>query len=234
MNSPELKVPATNVCPKNHSEAARRNGRHFARYLFAAQYAGGKRILDAACGTGFGTGYLALQAKSVTGLDINECRVEWAKAKFAAANTQFSIHDLHDKIDCSEAFGLITSFETLEHVDDPAKCLANMAEVLETNGVAMISVPNGTKELLAGDRKTYHRRHFSREQFAALLTERFDLVKPHSQVYKKGLRHFFRKLTGQGSHHALGYRFVSGFNENAKTWLAICTGPRKTAISSDG
>ena len=40
---------------------------HLARYAFAARLARGKRVLDIACGAGYGSAELARSAASVTG-----------------------------------------------------------------------------------------------------------------------------------------------------------------------
>jgi len=44
---------------------------HQARYAFAARLARKKRVLDAGCGTGYGTAALACQARDVLGIDIS-------------------------------------------------------------------------------------------------------------------------------------------------------------------
>jgi cyclopropane fatty-acyl-phospholipid synthase-like methyltransferase len=45
---------------------------HLHRYAFAAQLVKGKRVLDLACGEGYGSNMLAQEAESVIGLDIDE------------------------------------------------------------------------------------------------------------------------------------------------------------------
>jgi 2-polyprenyl-3-methyl-5-hydroxy-6-metoxy-1,4-benzoquinol methylase len=220
-------VLGTEVCPRDFAEAARRHGRHFARYLLAVGMARGRRVLDAACGSGFGSAYLATAAESVLGADLDERMLELARANYAGPNLRFLRHDLHEPLPAGETFDLVCSFETLEHVRDPRAALAVLAAALDDDGVAMVSVPNGAKELRDGRRKEYHQTHFSAGELAAMLDERFEAVEPFSQVYRKGPGHYARKLLGRGGHHARGYRFEPGFADTAKTWLAVCRGPRR-------
>ena len=43
---------------------------HFHRYVFAREMVRGKRVLDAACGEGYGSALLASAASSVEGLSL--------------------------------------------------------------------------------------------------------------------------------------------------------------------
>jgi 2-polyprenyl-3-methyl-5-hydroxy-6-metoxy-1,4-benzoquinol methylase len=44
---------------------------HWHRYHFAARWCEGKRVLDVACGEGYGSALLARGASRVTGVDIS-------------------------------------------------------------------------------------------------------------------------------------------------------------------
>ena len=46
-------------------------GEHVARYVFALQFVENKRVLDIACGTGYGLATLKKTAASVTGVDVD-------------------------------------------------------------------------------------------------------------------------------------------------------------------
>ena len=54
---------------------------HYQRYRLAAQLVKGKKVLDAACGEGYGSSLLAEEAEEVTGLDIDKEAVENANHK---------------------------------------------------------------------------------------------------------------------------------------------------------
>jgi 2-polyprenyl-3-methyl-5-hydroxy-6-metoxy-1,4-benzoquinol methylase len=230
----EKDVLGTTICPTTFDQAARRHGRGFARYVFATQYAAAKRVIDAACGGGFGSAYLAERATSVLGLDLDDEMLRIARESFRRDNLEFRRHDLNHPIEPHRRFDLVTSFETLEHVRDPQQCLRNLTSVLADDGMALISVPNGDKELAAGDTKDYHERHFSAGEFETLLRQAFEEVHPHSQVYHKGLKHYACKLIGRTAHHADNYRFPAGFDPAAKTWLAVCRGVRRSSTGPSG
>ncbi|MCE5280036.1 MAG: class I SAM-dependent methyltransferase [Planctomycetaceae bacterium] len=219
-------VLSTAVRPPDFRMAARRHGRHFARYLLAARQAKGTRVLDAACGSGFGAGYLAATAQFVLGLDLDEEVLTHARTHYLAPNVRFDMHDLHEPLPASHRpFDVLTCFETLEHVRDPRLCLTNLAAALCDQAVAFISVPNGAKELADQADKPYHQVHFTAAQFQQLLAGRFEQVEPFSEVYRKDWRHYLSRLIGQGRHHARNYAFTPGFDDRAKTWLAICHRP---------
>ena len=216
----------TTVLPADLHQAARRHGRALSRYLLARSLAAGKRVLDAACGGGYGSACLAAVAANVLGVDLDDPMLRHASKHFSAPNLEFRKHDLHEPLAGAGPFDLITLFEALEHVADPSLCLARLASSLAQGGTAIISVPNGTKEARDAAAKTYHPRQFSADDFRKLLEARFEQVELLSQVYHKGPGHYLRKLVG-GGHHASNYRFEKGLSDSAKTWLAICRRPRR-------
>ncbi len=220
-------VLGTPIRPTRLSRAASQHGRHMARYMLARRYAKGKRCLDIACGSGFGSAYLAEVAESVVGMDLDPEMIKFADRYYARQNVEFRQGDLHESI-ADGPFDLVTSFETLEHVRDSVRCLEVLAASLTSNGIAVISVPNGAKEQRRAGGKSYHQKQFTADEFEALLVQRFARVDLYSQFYHRGLRHYVRRLLGRRSHHASSYRFVYGLSDEAKTWLAICKHPRTT------
>lgn len=220
-------VLGTEVRPADLATAARQHGRHFARYLLAGQFAAGQRVVDAACGSGYGAAYMATTAAFVLGLDLDQKLLAYAEATWRAPNLKFQSHDLHEPIRLGEPAGLVTSFETLEHVRDPHRCLFNLATALAGDGLAIVSVPNGTKELRSGRTKEYHQTHLTAEEFRHLLNERFEWVEERSQVFRSSLGYRLAKFLGRKGHPATCYRFVPGFLDDAKTWLALCRRVRR-------
>ena len=212
------------IAPEDLSEAAKRCGRHFARYLYAIRFAESKRVLDIACGAGYGAAKLAEAAAEVVGMDIDEDRLQIARDRFSGPNVSFLSHYLHEPLP-EGPFELITCFETLEHVSDPARCASNLAGGLTSDGLAIISVPNGILEAAKGG-KRYHPNQFTDESFPALLNAEFEQVELFSQIYQRSLSHYVRKLFG-GKHHASNYRFVPGLDVKAKGWTASCHKPRQ-------
>jgi 2-polyprenyl-3-methyl-5-hydroxy-6-metoxy-1,4-benzoquinol methylase len=215
------------VFPSDFPTASRKFGRHFARYLYAARYAGGKKVLDAGCGGGYGAAYLAQSAAGVLAVDLNPTWIERCKSFFSAGNLEYRLFDLQQAASLPGPFDLITCFEVMEHVGDVAACLRGLAAVLKDDGVALISVPNGELEILAGEKKSFHDTHFTADVLGKALEERFGSVQFFSQVYVKNAMHYLRKLIDRGRHHADNYRFVPGLDRQAKIWMAECRLPKR-------
>src|SRR5262252_5618642 len=90
---------------------------HWHRYQFASAVASGRRVLDAACGEGYGSALLARTAQSVVGLDIDAAAVQHARARYGKqSNLRFEQGDAIALPAFASPFDLIVSFETLEHV----------------------------------------------------------------------------------------------------------------------
>ncbi len=89
------------------------------RYIFANHWTKGKTVIDAATGKGYGAGILlALGAKSVVGIDIDEDGVRDANNLQKSPNCTYQVCDifkLKDNFKENE-FDVCTSIETFEHL----------------------------------------------------------------------------------------------------------------------
>ncbi|MEJ8568210.1 class I SAM-dependent methyltransferase [Elongatibacter sediminis] len=115
---------------------------HLDRYEFAAKYCTGKIVLDAACGTGYGSAILAKSAKHVTGIDIDEMTIEYARSKYGSDNTTFNVGCVELTEIQSDSIDVVVSFETVEHTLCPNSHMIEISRVLSPSGVAVLSVPN--------------------------------------------------------------------------------------------
>jgi 2-polyprenyl-3-methyl-5-hydroxy-6-metoxy-1,4-benzoquinol methylase len=98
---------------------------HIARYNFALQPALNKTVLDAACGTGYGTNILKEAASKVAGVDIDKDTIAYASNLYQ--DIEFGIMDLN-RVFPSEKFDLCVSFETIEHLEKPDAFLQSVAD----------------------------------------------------------------------------------------------------------
>lgn len=164
---------------------------HIERYIFASRYAFNKRVLDIACGVGYGSEILAnAGAKFVVGCDLMEDNIQYAKKNYLAENLEFKCKDAKTYIE-EGAFDLIVCFETIEHVDDCYTVLKNLYNSLIKGGTLIISSPNRkitNPYLRVTDRPSFefHYREYVRDEFYILL-EAFGF----SNIEEYGQRHQF-------------------------------------------
>jgi O-antigen biosynthesis protein len=144
---------------------------HLARYLFAAQLASSRRVLDAACGEGYGTALLSVGARSATGVDVDERTVEHARSRHPGPD--FVAGDVRELPFRDDSFDLAVCFETIEHVPDPERVLAELRRVMAADALLLVSTPNKHQYLVENE---FHEREFFHEEFVALLEARFERV----------------------------------------------------------
>src|SRR5262245_1537807 len=92
---------------------------HLSIYAFAVPFARGAAVLDAGCGTGYGSHYLAERgATSVTAVDASAKAIDFCRRTFARDNLDFRVLDL-EKLDGLPVrhYDLIFSSNVLEHLD---------------------------------------------------------------------------------------------------------------------
>jgi SAM-dependent methyltransferase len=111
--------------------------RHLAVYEWIAQRVHGRRVVDLACGEGYGSAVLAATAKSVVGVDANPEAFEHARAKYPRVTFERNMIELwQGDVDC------VVFLQTIEHIQDPDAMLAHVRELIGPDGVAYVSTPN--------------------------------------------------------------------------------------------
>ncbi|OYX36434.1 MAG: hypothetical protein B7Y99_01470 [Caulobacterales bacterium 32-69-10] len=169
-------------------EPGSRSDAHLMRYHWAARFArAGDRILDAACGMGYGAWLLASQteAAEVLGLDIDEAGIAYARQAFSGLDKlRFEIAGLPEGLArlSENSFDLITSFETLEHVVDPAALLEAFARLLAPGGRVLVSVPNDWSDETGRDPNPYHFDVYDWPKLKALVERDFLLDRAATQT----------------------------------------------------
>lgn len=148
---------------------------HFHRYVFARTHCGGARVLDAACGEGYGSALLAGVSESVVGVDLDEDTIAHARGRYGqAANLEFRVADCTSLPFEDASFDRVVSFETLEHLEAHDALLGEFARVLAPGGVLIISTPDRARYSdERGFENEFHLRELYREEFEALLGAHF-------------------------------------------------------------
>jgi SAM-dependent methyltransferase len=145
------------------------------RYAMAQSLVGGCRVLDYGSGEGYGTATLANHAASVTGVDIDPAAIAHAQAKYVSvANISFEAITDHRLPYPDGSFDVITCFEVIEHVPDPALVIAEIARLLSKDGLLLISTPNKAEYSDKNNYKNeYHLKEFYIEEFRDFLLKHF-------------------------------------------------------------
>lgn len=116
---------------------------HLNRYLTTKQYVRGKRVLDIACGEGYGSKLMKnWGAASVVGVDTSEEALTVANNYFSGEGISFLNHTAEELPFENDSFDVVVSFETVEHLDHPENFLREVARVVKFDGVVLISCPN--------------------------------------------------------------------------------------------
>jgi ubiquinone/menaquinone biosynthesis C-methylase UbiE len=151
---------------------------HWHRYHFAAAFVAGRRVLDVACGEGYGSALLARKAVHVTGVDVSKAAVDHAAATYAAISNLRFVEGSCARLPMEDAsVDVAVSFETLEHITGQAEFMAELARVLKPAGLLLMSCPN---KIEYTDRRQYrnefHVKELYRAELAALVASHF----PHA------------------------------------------------------
>ena len=147
---------------------------HASRYNFAIKCLEGRhpaRILDAACGVGYGAGELAKRlCCPVVGVDRNEHALGIARRAFVHPQVEFVQDECETLVEARRhgPFDAVVSLETLEHLERPAAFLAAVKALLQPGGLLIVSVPNG--EVQTWDWE-FHVQNFNADTFEAMLLE---------------------------------------------------------------
>ncbi|OFV98135.1 MAG: hypothetical protein A3H28_01735 [Acidobacteria bacterium RIFCSPLOWO2_02_FULL_61_28] len=152
---------------------------HRARYWFARRFATGKRVLDAACGTGYGSAMLAETAQSLVGVDVEGDAIEYARQHFGSPHIHFAQSDCLTLPIPDGQFDLVVAFEIIEHLDNAEAFLAELRRVLDPSGLLILSTPN--RLYYTDDRQEinpFHVREFSYPEFEEILRPLF----PHRAI----------------------------------------------------
>ncbi len=121
---------------------------HIARYYFATPYIHG-RVLDIACGTGYGCHMIAKERKreitEVIGVDNDRETIEYANREYNHQKVTYAVEDALDP-DLPARLGLfdtILSFETIEHLEDDRRFVHSLYQMLKPGGTLVLSTPFG-------------------------------------------------------------------------------------------
>jgi SAM-dependent methyltransferase len=163
--------------------------RHLAVYEWIGARVAGLRVIDMACGEGYGSEVLSRSAASVVGLDANPEAHEHARLRYRRQNLSFErgMVELYGE---PAAYDVVVFLQTIEHVQDPAGVLEHFRR-LAPGGVAYISTPNVRTLAPAGHEKSanpWHLREYTAREFAELCRRVFEDVPLFGLFHARKLR----------------------------------------------
>jgi SAM-dependent methyltransferase len=157
---------------------------HLSRYRFAGRFAaGGAKVLDAGCGTGYGTAEFG-GAAQVMAMDISGEAVAHAVRTFGRADVDFLQGACEALPFADESFDLVVAFEVIEHLERWPDLLTEARRVLRPEGILLVSTPNKAyyaEARAAAGPNPYHVREFEYREFECALKAVF----PHVQLWSQ-------------------------------------------------
>jgi SAM-dependent methyltransferase len=165
--------------------------RHLAVYEWIGARVIGGRVIDMACGEGYGSEVLSRGAAEVVGVDANPEAYDHARLRYRRQNLRFErgLVETHGGADGAQ-FDAVVFLQTIEHVQDPTAVLEHFRSLLAPGGIAYVSTPNLLTLAPPGAAKSsnpWHVREYRAHEFDALCRGVF----PHVELL--GLFHA-RKL----------------------------------------
>jgi SAM-dependent methyltransferase len=157
---------------------------HLQRYHFAARFCQGRRVLDAGCGSGYGSEILALNgATSVVGVDQDSTSVDAARSHFSAnGKVRFDVGEIEQ---IGEArFDAVVALELWEHLPQPALLIDAARHCLGKGGLLIVSTPNAlqfSRHPTRPIRNEFHPSEMDYAQATALLRDGFRIVSEWEQ-----------------------------------------------------
>lgn len=125
---------------------------HHHRYILTQPYLEKMKVLDIACGDGYGSYYMSQYANNVVGVDIDKVTINSAKNKYINNNLSFLEGSIIDLPFEDNLFDLIVCFETIEHIKEYDKAIQQIKRVLKNEGLLIMSTPN---KLEYSDKRNY-------------------------------------------------------------------------------
>jgi 2-polyprenyl-3-methyl-5-hydroxy-6-metoxy-1,4-benzoquinol methylase len=172
--------------------------RHLAVYEWIGARVIGKRVLDMACGEGYGSAVLARGAENVVGVDANPEAFEHARARYTVQNLHFE-RGMVENHGEPESYDAVVFLQTIEHVHDPVAVLRHLRSLLADGGVAYVSTPNLLTLAPPGSAKSdnpWHLKEYRAHEFDALCRTVFAYVELLGLFHARKLRLHEHALAG--------------------------------------
>jgi SAM-dependent methyltransferase len=183
--------------------------RHLVVYEWIAARVGGLRVIDMACGEGYGADVLARTAGSVVGVDANPEAHEHARLRYRRPNLRFARELVETFSDPADA---VVFLQTIEHLSDPGSALDHFASLVAVGdgdrgghphepvpdpataaraGTVFVSTPNVLTLAPKGEPRSgnpWHVHEYRVEEFDRLCRDHFREVRMFGLFHARKLR----------------------------------------------
>jgi 2-polyprenyl-3-methyl-5-hydroxy-6-metoxy-1,4-benzoquinol methylase len=164
--------------------------RHLAVYEWIGARVLGARVIDTACGEGYGAEVLSRSAASVVGVDAHPEAHAHARARYVRENLRFE-RGLVETYGERGSYDAVVFLQTIEHVLEPKQVLEHFRWLLAAAGRAYVSTPNVLRLAPLGASRSdnpWHLREYRHEEFRALCESVFESVELLGLFHARKLR----------------------------------------------
>lgn len=153
---------------------------HLSIYSFAVPMCkGGRHVLDAGSGAGYGASYLARHGASVVAYEADPDAVAYARDKYAGDGVEYHIADLNNPLPALDRqFDVVFSSNVFEHIPNVDGLGSECARVVKRDGAVIVAVPpvTGPAAAEADIRNHFHVHHIPPSAWFAKLSRYFTEV----------------------------------------------------------
>jgi|GEM_PF-3175597 ubiquinone/menaquinone biosynthesis C-methylase UbiE len=150
---------------------------HWLRYKFIREHLTTEKVLDIACGSGYGSYYLSLNnGLHVIGADVSSDSINKAKKSYQKDNLQFQVANALSLPFADSSFDAVVSLETIEHfnISDQKLYIVELKRVLKPEGKLWLSTPNAQA---SKHKNPWHLKELSFSELQNLLSSNFKKYK---------------------------------------------------------
>lgn len=182
-------VPEENYWYRRHLVVYEWIAERVAQRTAAGPTGGGpQKVVDLACGEGYGTAVLGRVASEAVGVDANPEAFEHARLRYTDARTRF-VRTLVETFD--EPCDVLVFLQTIEHVQDPDAILQRFKDLIGPDGEAYVSTPNLLTLAPPGAEKSenpWHVKEYRADEYRELLERHFGSVEILGLYHARKLR----------------------------------------------
>jgi GT2 family glycosyltransferase/SAM-dependent methyltransferase len=208
------------------------NYEHLHRYAFCKRFVTGKKVLDLACGEGYGSLLLSENASHVVGVDIAPDIINHASSKYIKENIEFIQGSILEvPIEGERIFDVIVCFEAIEHIENHGALFKEIKRLLKNDGILVLSTPN--KKVYSDEinfKNPFHIKEFYFNDLRGFLKGYFEFVWFFGQNVFSGsnISPLFSRKEVYFEESVLrksksGFEFTSRENKPSKYFIAIAS-----------